>query len=45
MENIGAAVAIIYDNRDENVDHVIMSDDGTGGGLRIPSMLITKTEG
>lgn len=22
-----------------------MSDDGTGGGIRIPSMLISKTDG
>lgn len=45
MENIGVAVAIIYDNREENVDDIIMSDDGTGGGLRIPSMLISKNAG
>lgn len=41
MENIGVAVAILIDNTDENVDNIIMSDDGTGGGIRIPSMLIS----
>jgi hypothetical protein len=45
MENIGVAVAIIVDDSDEEVEGVIMSDDGTGGGIRIPSMLIGKTDG
>lgn len=45
MENIGVAVGIIYDNKDESPETVIMSDDGTGGGLKIPSMLISKIDG
>lgn len=45
MENIGAAVGIIYDNTDEEVENIVMSDDGTGGGIRIPSMLISKADG
>ena len=45
MENIGVAIAIIIDSNEENVDNVILSDDGTGGGIRIPSMLIGKTDG
>ena len=45
MENIGAAVAIIIDNRYEMTDEIIMSDDGTGGGIRIPSMLIGEYDG
>ena len=45
MENIGVAVAIIYDDKEEDIENVIMSDDGTGGGIRIPSMLITRTDG
>ena len=45
MENIGVAVAIIIDDADGNIDDVIMADDGTGGGIRIPSMIISKTEG
>jgi len=45
MENIGVAVAIIIDDNEEDIDGVIMSDDGTGGGIRIPSMLIGKTDG
>ena len=45
MENVGVAVGIIYDNMDENPDSVIMTDDGTGGGLKIPSMLISRMDG
>jgi hypothetical protein len=45
MENIGVAVAIIIDDFEEDIENVIMSDDGTGGGIRIPSMLIGKTDG
>lgn len=45
MENIGAAVAIIIDDSDEDIENIIMSDDGTGGGLRIPAMLIGRTDG
>jgi hypothetical protein len=45
LENVGAAVAIIYDNDEEDVENIVMSDDGTGGGIRIPSMLIGKTDG
>ena len=35
MENFGISVAIIVDNRPEMVDEILMSDDGTGGGIRI----------
>jgi hypothetical protein len=45
MENIGVAVSIIYDNVEEGVDSIIMSDDGTGGGIKIPAMLISKSDG
>ncbi len=45
MENIGVAVAIIIDDGEEEVESVVMSDDGTGGGIRIPSMIISKRDG
>lgn len=45
LENIGVALAIIMDNTDENIDQLIMSDDGTGGGIKIPSMIITQKDG
>ena len=45
MENIGVAVSIIIDNRAEMIDEILMSDDGTGGGIRIPSMLIGQNDG
>ena len=45
MENAGVSVAIIIDSTDQNIENVIMSDDGTGGGIRIPAMLISKDDG
>lgn len=45
MEKIGVAVGIIVDNTEENVEQIVMKDDGTGNAIRIPSMLIGKSEG
>jgi len=45
MENIGVSVAIIIDENEEDVDNVIIRDHVTGGGIRIPSMLLGKTDG
>lgn len=45
MEQIGVAVAVIIDDSTDNVESIVMSDDGTGGGIRIPSMIIGKTDG
>lgn len=42
MENIGASVGIVIDDKDKVG---VMSDDGTGGGIRIPSMLISRDAG
>lgn len=42
IEDIGASVAIIVDNNAyDNIEEIVMSDDGTGSGIRIPSMLIS----
>jgi len=45
MEDAGVAVAIIIDNTEESVDSIIMSDDGNGAGIRIPGLLISKSDG
>ena len=45
MEEAGVALAIIVDNTNEDIDNIVMSDDGTGSGIRIPSVLISKTDG
>ena len=41
----GGAAAIIIDDHQEKINKVIMSDDGTGAGIRIPSLLIGKESG
>lgn len=45
MEDIGVAVGIVIDDEKENVNDIIMSDDGSGSGIRIPSMLVSKKDG
>jgi hypothetical protein len=42
VEKAGGALAIIIDTKSENVTDVILSDDGTGAGIEIPSMLINR---
>jgi hypothetical protein len=45
MQDIGMAAGIVLDNVEwEDVDYVIMSDDGNGEGLNIPSMMISKQD-
>lgn len=44
-EEAGAIAAIIIDNKNENIDNIVMSDDGNGGGIHIPSVLIGKKDG
>ncbi len=45
VERAGGSLAVIIDDNFEDVNKVIMSDDGTGTGIRIPAMLIGKKEG
>lgn len=43
MEEVGVAVGIVIDETDgEDISEIVMSDDGSGAGIRIPSMLISK---
>lgn len=41
----GGKVAIIIDTLNEDIENVVMSDDGTGMGIRIPSLLIGNADG
>ena len=45
IERAGGQAGIVIDDKTEDVQYVIMSDDGTGSGIRIPSMLIGKEDG
>ena len=45
VESAGGSLAVIIDNYNEDINNVILSDDGTGMGIRIPSMIIGKTDG
>ncbi|CAD8054665.1 unnamed protein product [Paramecium primaurelia] len=44
-QNAGYQLAIIEDNKEEIIDNITMSDDGTGYGLQIPSIFISKSDG
>jgi hypothetical protein len=44
-ERAGASLVVVIDDRVEIITDVIMGDDGTGMGIRIPSMLIGKDSG
>lgn len=41
----GGKMAIIMDTKEENITKISMSDDGTGAGIRIPAVLIGKSDG
>jgi hypothetical protein len=45
IEKAGGSLAVIIDDQNEDIKHVIMSDDGTGTGIRIPAMIIGKKDG
>lgn len=47
IEKAGGSLAVIIDDDSSNIDikNIVMSDDGTGTGIRIPSMLISKRDG
>ena len=39
-------MAIIIDDKEkDDISKVTMSDDGTGAGIRIPAMLVSKNDG
>ena len=44
-ENIGAKAVIIVHENDNDLDSFIMSDNGAGGNLDIPAILIKKIDG
>jgi hypothetical protein len=46
VQNLGGSLAlIINNNEDENVDNILMMDDGTGSDIYIPTIIINKVDG
>ena len=45
IEWAGGKAGIVVDDKIEDIQYIIMSDDGTGSGIRIPSMLIGRSDG
>jgi hypothetical protein len=44
-EHAGARLVLVIDDKEEDIENVILVDDGNGAGIRIPSMLIGKKDG
>ena len=38
-------MAIIFENGNQNISNAVLSDDGTGAGIRIPALLISRNDG
>lgn len=45
IEKAGGALALIIDTDNEDVTDLVLADDGTGAGIRIPAMMINKYQG
>ena len=44
IEKLGVHLAIIADDRPEESENLVMSDDGTGSSVNIPSFIICKKD-
>lgn len=42
---IGSKLCIIVDDRDENIEEIMMIDDGFGYNIHIPTVMVGKKEG
>lgn len=45
IERAGGSLAVIIDDTTADINNVVMSDDGTGTGILIPAMIISKKDG
>lgn len=46
VQNLGGSMALIINNREEeNIDNVLMMDDGSGSDIYIPTIIISKKDG
>lgn len=45
VENAGGHVALIIDNKNEDLNKIVMADDGRGSEVTIPGLLISKMDG
>ncbi len=45
VQKIGGGLALIINNEIEEIDRVLMTDDGTASDIFIPTILISKSDG
>ena len=44
-EHAGGKLVLVINDKEEDIESVIIVDDGNGAGIRIPAMLIGKKDG
>ena len=44
IEKLGVKLALVADNKEEQSENVIMTDDGSGHSINIPSFILRKKE-
>ena len=44
-QNIGARLLIVVDDKEDDMDNIVMIDDGSAGNLYIPTLMIRKIDG
>ena len=44
LERYGVKLAVIADNQEEDSENLIMTDDGSGHSINIPSFIIRKKD-
>ena len=45
VQNLGGGLALIVDNVEEDLDSVLLNNDGTGSDIYIPAVMISKKDG
>ncbi len=45
VQNLGGSLALIINYNDENIDNILMMDDGTSSDIYIPTIIISKSDG
>jgi hypothetical protein len=45
VQNIGGRIALIVNNNNEDINNIIMADDGTGNDINIQAVLISLEDG
>jgi len=45
VARVGGALSIIINNNNQTIDKLFLGDDGSGAGITIPAVMISKRDG